>query len=229
MSAESHAWIFYWYVHGPSLSSPSPAFGKRYSFHVSRNSHSSGTWLNNAVSWVITLYSLSGWHYGFEQTRCFRLHFVHTAVQPPIHTYILTHEVESNWNVMAHGDTREGRWRGNCRMEWVDSTLHTISERGVSSITTTDARTSAASSRRYWRPRRFKWTRPFCRKTKSGFCTCAITFELASTVFERKQAQASQVVYPGIPQSFQVKATISFQISSSPWNIIPSTLHKPRN
>jgi hypothetical protein len=30
-------------------------------------------------------------------------------------------------------------------------------------------------------PRRFKWTRPFRRKTKSGFCACAITFQLAST------------------------------------------------
>ena len=32
-------------------------------------------------------------------------------------------------------------------MEWVASTLHTTSEHGVSSITTTDAHTSAASSR----------------------------------------------------------------------------------
>jgi hypothetical protein len=32
-----------------------------------------------------------------------------------------------------------------------------------------------------WRPHRFKWTRPFRRKTKSGFCACAITFQLAST------------------------------------------------
>ena len=28
--------------------------------------------------------------------------------------------------------------------------------------------------------RRFKWTRPFRRKTKYGFCSCAITFQLAS-------------------------------------------------
>ena len=42
--------------------------------------------------------------------------------------------------------------------------------------TTADAHTSAASSRLNWRPRRFKWTRPFRRKTKSGFCACAITF-----------------------------------------------------
>jgi len=32
-------------------------------------------------------------------------------------------------------------------------------------------------------PRRFKWTHPFRRKTKSGFCACAITFQLASTTF----------------------------------------------
>jgi len=66
-------------------------------------------------------------------------------------------------------------------MEWVASTLQTTSERGVSSITTADAHTSAASSRLNWRSRQFKWTRPFRRKTKSGFCACAITFQLAST------------------------------------------------
>jgi hypothetical protein len=85
--------------------------------------------------------------------------------------------VESSWNVMAHGDAREGKWRGNCRMEWVASTLHTTSEFGVSSITTADAHISVASSRLNWRLRRFKWTRPFRRKTKSGFCACAITFQ----------------------------------------------------
>jgi len=76
--------------------------------------------------------------------------------------------VESSWNVMAHGDAREGKWRGNWRMECVASTLHTTSEHGVFSITTADAHTSAASSRLKWRPRRFKWTRPFRLKTKCG-------------------------------------------------------------
>jgi len=65
-------------------------------------------------------------------------------------------------------------------MEWVSSTLHTTSEHDVSSITTADAHTSAASSRLNWRPRRFKWTRPFRRKTRSGFCACAITFQTQS-------------------------------------------------
>ena len=75
---------------------------------------------------------------------------------------------------------REGKWKGNWWMQWVASTLHTTSEHVVSSITTADAHTLAASSRLNWRPRRFKWTRPFHRKTKSGFCACVITFQLAS-------------------------------------------------
>ena len=77
--------------------------------------------------------------------------------------------VDSSWNVMAHGDAREGKWMGNWRMEWVASTLHTTTEHGVSSITTADAHTSAASSRLNWRPRRFKWTRPFSPKDEIWF------------------------------------------------------------
>ena len=84
--------------------------------------------------------------------------------------------------MVAHGDARERKWRGNWRMGWVASTLHTTSKHGVSSIITADAHASAASSRPNWRPRRFKWTRPFRRKTKSGFCACAVTFQLTSTV-----------------------------------------------
>ena len=58
--------------------------------------------------------------------------------------------VASSWNVMAHGDAREGKWRVNWWMQWVASTLHTTSEHGVSSITTADAHTSVASSRLNW-------------------------------------------------------------------------------
>jgi len=32
-------------------------------------------------------------------------------------------------------------------------------------------------------PHRFKWTRPFRRKIKSGFCACAITFQTQSTTW----------------------------------------------
>ena len=88
---------------------------------------------------------------------------------------------ESSWYVMAHGDAREGKWRGNWRMESIASTLHTTSAHVVSIITTDDWHTSAASIRLNWRPRRFKWTRPFRRKAKYGFCACAITFQTQFT------------------------------------------------
>ena len=107
---------------------------------------------------------------------------------------------------MAHGDAREGKWRGNWRMEWVASNLHTTSEHGVSSITTADAHTSVVSNRlnwrprRFkwarnrlnWRPRRFKWVRPCRRKTKSGFCACAITFQTQSTTVPSYEAVLTQ-------------------------------------
>ena len=95
---------------------------------------------------------------------------------------ILLLETESRWYMMVHGDAREGNWSGSWRIKWVASTLHTTSEHGVSSITTADAYTSADSNRLNWRPPgRFKWNGPFLRKTKSGYCACAITFQLAST------------------------------------------------
>jgi hypothetical protein len=93
-------------------------------------------------------------------------------------------EVESSWNVMAHGEAGEEKWRGNKRMEWVASKRHMTAEhrlaRAVETLQT-DAHSSPAISRLNWRPCRFKWTRPFRRRTKSGFCACAITFQTQST------------------------------------------------
>ena len=109
---------------------------------------------------------------------------------------------------MAHGDALEGKWRGNWRMEWVTSTLHTTSQHEVSSITTGDAHTSAACSRLNWHPRFFKWIRPFRRKRnlisarvplhfnwplRPEFFLCVVTFNLRfwmSTVnFNKKLAE----------------------------------------
>ena len=92
-------------------------------------------------------------------------------------------KVECSWNVMAHGDARE-KWRGTKRMEWVISKRHMTAEHRLARAVQTllaDANSSPASSRLNWYPRRFKWTRPFRRKTKSGFCACAITFQTQST------------------------------------------------
>ena len=97
--------------------------------------------------------------------RCFRYDaFLFCPILTPyfVTGYRLSLFLGSSWNVIAHGDARQGKWRGVWRMRWVASTLHTTSEHGVSSITTADAHTSAASSRLNWRP-------PFRRKTKSGF------------------------------------------------------------
>jgi len=95
--------------------------------------------------------------------------------------FTIIKEVDSSWNVMAHCDAQEGKWRGNWWIQWVASTLHTTLEHGASSITTTDAHTSASGSRLNWRPSGFKWTCPFRWKTKPGFCVCAITFQTHST------------------------------------------------
>ena len=93
------------------------------------------------------------------------------------------------WHTVTHGRESEG---GNWRMEWVASTLHTTSELGVSSINTAGAHTSASSSRLNWRPWRFKWTRPFRRKAKSGFCACAITFQTQSTTYGKHRSAITQ-------------------------------------
>ena len=130
-------------------------------------------------------------------------------------------ELDSSWNVMAHGDAWEGKWSGNWWTQWVASTLHTTSEHVASSIriqlkcdgtrwrTAEEVKGKLANAvgsqysshylgtrciehyYRWWcTPRlpavdwsdaptgRFKWTRPFRRNTISGFCACAITFQL---------------------------------------------------
>jgi hypothetical protein len=111
---------------------------------------------------------------------------------------------------MAHGDTQEEKWRRNWRMEWVASTLHTTLEYDVSSITTADAHTVAASSRLNWRPCWFKWTCLFCQKTKSGFCTCAITFRMQSNTRVRNLVVTSLYLFDllKLPSSFSLNPSI---------------------
>jgi len=85
---------------------------------------------------------------------------------------------------MAHGDAWEEKWRGNKRMEWVTSKRHMTAEHRLARAVQTlqaDVYSLPAISRLNWPPRRFKWTRPFRRKTKSGFCACAIMFQTQST------------------------------------------------
>ena len=62
-------------------------------------------------------------------------------------------KVDCVWNVMAHGDARSEKWRGNNRMEWVTSKRHMTAEhRPVHAVQTlhADVRSSPASSRLNW-------------------------------------------------------------------------------
>jgi hypothetical protein len=100
---------------------------------------------------------------------------------------------ESSWNVMAHGDAQEKR-RGN--EKWVTSKRHMTAEHRLARAVQTlqaDVHSSPASSRMNW-CRRFKWTRPFCHETKSGFCGCAITFQMQFTKIS-KQIQCQGYEY----------------------------------
>jgi hypothetical protein len=54
-----------------------------------------------------------------------------------------------------------------------------------------DVHSSAASSQLNWCARQFKWTHAFCQKTKSGFCTCAITFQTQCTCAITFQTQCT--------------------------------------
>jgi hypothetical protein len=112
------------------------------------------------ISSVEYCYGYNKLYFGESDALGFLTRRYHLVVGADLRVWSSVHavlyKVESNWNVMAHGDAWEGKWRGNWRMKWVASTPHTTSEHGISSITTADAHTSAASSRLNWRPRRFK-------------------------------------------------------------------------
>jgi len=80
------------------------------------------TWLVSVVGGIVgiaTCYGLDG--PGIE-SQCAR-DFPHPSKPAPRPTQPPIQCVESSWNVMAHGDAREGKWSGNWRMEWVASTL----------------------------------------------------------------------------------------------------------
>ena len=131
---------------------------------------------NVAEFYVVTRCKTLSWRHILWQTVNTLLLIIIIPLPSPL--------VESSWNVMAHGDEREGKWRGNKRMEWVTSKGHMTAEHRLARAVQTlqaDVHSWPASSRLNWRPRRFKWIRPFRPKTKSGFCACAITFPTQST------------------------------------------------
>ena len=113
-------------------------------------------------------------------------------VEVYLHSTESLHGVDSDnsfcYGFRARSESGGTRWRtgGEGKEKLANGVgsqyFHATPERGLSSITQADAHTSAASSRLNWRPYRFKWTRPFRGKTKSGFCACAITFRTSYTL-----------------------------------------------
>jgi len=93
--------------------------------------------------------------------------------------------VESSWNVMAHDDAGEGKWRGKLA-NGVGSqySSHYLGTWCIQHYYRWCAHLGCQYSTELTPPGRFKWTRPFLRKTKSGFCACAITFQTQSTIFK---------------------------------------------
>ena len=127
--------------------------------------------------------------------------YIYKYIYIYIHTHIIvkydTPYVEFSWNVMVHGDAWERKWWGNWRMEWVASTLHTTLEHGVSSITTADAHTSAASSRLNWRPTAdLNGLVRLAERRNPGFCACNITFQTQSTthVYTKQQQAYGHII-----------------------------------
>jgi len=107
----------------------------------------------------------------------------------------------------------------------------TVSEHRLSSITTADAHTSAASSRLNGHPRQYKWTRPFRWKTKSGFCACAITYRFHSTIFATYLINGT-ILWGRlltIKCVFWIAATSSRCVSQSPAAAHTNTTHKLAN
>jgi len=95
--------------------------------------------------------------------------------------FILLAEVELVRNLVAHGYAREGKWRGNRRMEWVASTLTRPSNVVYPPLLTLMHKPRLPAVDWTDAPRRLKWTRPFRGKTKSGLCGCTTIFRTSST------------------------------------------------
>jgi hypothetical protein len=102
---------------------------------------------------------------------------------------------------------------------------HAASEHGASSITAADAHISAASSRLNWRPCHFKWTSQFRRKTKSGFCACAITFQTQSTYCTTCCADPGYLLRDSDQNSKRLASVkVFFRLRSAAMSINTSTL-----
>ena len=93
----------------------------------------------------------------------------------------------ANFCCIARSESDGTRWRTRGEVKGKDANgvgsqqPSTVCRNPSIQLLSADPQFSAASSRLNWHPRRFKWTRPFRWKTKSGFCACVITFRTCCT------------------------------------------------
>ena len=123
---------------------------------------------------------------------------------------------------MAYGEAREEKWKGKRRMEWVAST-HALYRNTVDPALLPLMRTPRLPAADWTvHPHRYKWTRPFRWKTKSGFCACVITFRFHSNTrqsenvrWETLSKQSASLVGQLTPPA--VRETASVQYISVRW------------
>ena len=91
--------------------------------------------------------------------------------------------VEAIWNVMAHVDVRCGELKGELANGVGNQyPSHYLGTCCIQHYYRWCAHLGCQQSTELTPTDRFKWTRPFRRKTKYGFCACAITFQTESTL-----------------------------------------------
>jgi len=115
--------------------------------------------------------------------------------------------VDSSWNVMARtGGEVKGKLMNAVGSQYPSHYLGTWC---IQHYYRWCAHLGCQQSTELTHTGRFKWTRPFRRKTKSGFCACAITFQLACTEILPLAGEfcPSQAIFPVILMPFRILPT----------------------
>ena len=146
--------------------------------------------------------------------------------------------VEIWWHTVTHGRGSEGEtgewsgWRGNWRMEWVASTLHTTSEHGVSSINTADG-TRWRTGGGKWRGNcRMQWVASTLHTTSEHGVSSITTADAHNLAASSRLnwrppadlnglvrfAERRNLVFARVPSHFNWPLTLTGRCSDCPWN-----------
>ena len=138
---------------------------------------------------------------------------------------------------MVHGDAREGKWRESWRMEWVGSTIHTISEHAVSSITARLKRDGTRAETRFGLSE--KRTSPFKSAGESVQSTaCSRGVRISGQTIDHVPRHSARVVatlsnrlFPHHLPSNASPCTITFRTASNTQSSAPEDGrdYRPKN